>query len=56
MRLGGIHDDGDPWDVSPRDKTMLRLRVNYLCTCIAINLALTICFGINPIQKSRQAR
>ncbi|WWD19883.1 hypothetical protein CI109_104352 [Kwoniella shandongensis] len=24
---------------------------NFLCTCIAINLMLTICFGIDPIQR-----
>jgi hypothetical protein len=27
-------------------------RVNYLCTCIAINLMLIICFGVNPNKWS----
>jgi len=30
----------------------LMRRVNYLCTCIAINLMLIICFGVNPNGKS----
>lgn len=25
--------------------------VNYLCTCIAVNLMLIVCFKINPIEK-----
>jgi hypothetical protein len=28
-------------------------RVNYLCTCIAINLMLIICFGVNPNKWSK---
>lgn len=31
--------------------TLTPSRVNYLCTCIAINLMLTICFDINPIER-----
>lgn len=29
---------------------MLIARVNFLITCIAINLALITCLGVNPIQ------
>ena len=34
----------------------LMRRVNYLCTCIAINLMLIICFGVNPNGKSESFR
>lgn len=30
--------------------------MNYLCTCIAINLMLIICFGVNPTKRSTSAR
>ena len=28
--------------------------LNFLITCIAINLMLIVCFGINPIEKSER--
>jgi hypothetical protein len=34
--------------VTPQTYGQLMNRVNYLCTCIAINLMLIICFGVNP--------
>lgn len=35
---------------------MLTIRVNYLCTCIALNLMLFVCFNINPLEQSGFSR
>jgi hypothetical protein len=33
-----------------RRKNLATNSVNYLWTCISINLMLAICFGVNPIR------
>ena len=51
MRCRCVLSDGNAWNVSlPCDPTDSN-RVNYLCTCIALNLMLIVCFNINPLEK-----
>lgn len=51
--ISSYRTNGRVSSVNFRLQLKLMKRVNYLCTCIAINLMLIICFGVNPNGKSQ---